>query len=432
MIYKDLIGEIKKTNRHTIIHGLAGSGKSTFIRDFSNDVKERCLKIAPTGLSAFNIDGITIESFIALLKKNKKSLLRYLLGNIDYIIIDEISMVHYYKLDDIFSINQKLERSNGYIKLIIVGDPFQLPPVVTRNMKNVYYKKTGIELLEADFYFFNSKQFNHYLISDKFQLYYLNANLRQADNAFSSALAKIAMGTADQKCFEYFNKREYFNTTEIEKKTLPLITTTKKMTDFFNSKGLSHCELFRDHMPIIEKIYEGYSEVSKENKHLLEPFRYAANIPIVFIQNDPEKKWRNGTRGMIKSIFCSPEAVDILLESDELVKCFPTQHKVQRLVYNEKTKEVKSECVAIIRRFPFILGFALTVHRCQGMTLEKLTFNVGHGCFASGQLYVALSRVRNINDLTLETALIAEDMKTEDNVKEYFERFLMKSTIISE
>ena len=105
-------------------------------------------------------------------------------------------------------------------------------------------------------------------------------------------------------------------------------------------------------------------------------------------------------------------------------------HFLYRFVYNRITRLVENECVAIVRQFPFVLGFALTIHKCQGMTLDKMTFNPAEGCFAPGQLYVALSRVRNISDLTLHVPISPQNIIVSRDVLNYFDLFKQKCEVV--
>ncbi|MDR0574899.1 MAG: AAA family ATPase [Tannerella sp.] len=131
MNYIKFINSIFVNNNPCLIHGFAGTGKSTFVQDISNRIGIRCLKLAPTGLSAYNIDGSTIDSLLACYHNAKNSTLAKLEELYDYIIIDEISMVHYFKMDKIFQIIETLNKRGKMIKLILIGDPFQLPPAAT-------------------------------------------------------------------------------------------------------------------------------------------------------------------------------------------------------------------------------------------------------------------------------------------------------------
>ena len=428
MIYNNIDKLLKDTN-HCIIHGLAGTGKSTLIGAISDKMGERCLKLAPTGLSAYNINGTTIDSLLFCYQKAQSSTLERMGISYDCIIVDEISMVHYYKLDKIFQIVEKLQSYGKIIKLILVGDPFQLPPVTTENMLNAYSKRRNTALTQDDFYFFNSEYFKKYINS--MNCFLLKMNYRQNDMRYAIIIEKIATGTADKYDLEYINQQIIQSSHHLPIQNTPVVTPTRNGTKFFNNIGLSQLEEIYTHNAFFEKTTNGYYEIEADYRDITEPVTYAKKAPVIFTQNNHYEKIVNGTKGFIRRIeCCDPEKLEIHTDNDIAVQCVPTRHFLYRFIYNENTRLVDNECVAIIRQFPFILGFALTIHKCQGMTLNKMTFNPAGGCFAPGQLYVALSRVKNISDLTLHVPIRPEDIIISREVFNYFNIFKQECEII--
>jgi len=431
MIFNNFIDRLFQDSNHSLIHGMAGTGKSTLIKIISDTKRERCLKLAPTGLAAYNINGTTIDSLLVCYHNAKNSTLTWL-EQYDLIIIDEISMVHCFKMDMIFEIIETLQSRGKTVKLVLIGDPFQLPPVTTPNMTQTYSKKMNTTLTPEKFYFFDSNYFQNYLNTmDKFLL--VN-NYRQEDDYFKSILEKIAKGTADKHELDFINQRVKHPSQNLSMQDIPVITPHRSGVHLFNQIGLEQFESRYFHDAVFEKLSIGYNDIEQDCRNITESIVYANSAPIVFTQNDYNQNWVNGTRGEIISClnigFYNTPIVKIRTDSDKEICCEPTRHSLYRFVYNVNTGKVGNECVAIVRQFPFVLGFALTVHKSQGMTLDKMTFNPGEGCFAPGQLYVALSRIKNLNNLTLHVPIEPSDILVSNDVQVYFDNFMRKCELV--
>ena len=422
----NLIDHIIKIDKHCIIHGFAGSGKSTLIRQLAEYLGDRCLKLAPTGNTAYNIDGTTLDSLLSCYGWSPNSTLKNL-ERYSYIVLDEISMTHSYKLDALFNILDCVNKGSKRTRLILIGDPFQLPPVVTNNMIKSFSEKARIRMSYDDFYFFNSKLFKDNF--NNMECFLLTKNYRQTDIEYDSTLRKIAQGLANQDDLEYINQRaiSYENAQLLNEH--PIIVPTRNGVGLFNNFFLKTCERIFTSVPIVERKDDGYDDIESEHEGLLEPLNYSIGAPVVFTQNDLNKRWVNGTKGFIyKNNLDNYEntCIGIRTDRDHYFMCEQTKHRLQRFVFIPKTNMIENETVAIIRQFPFILGYAITVHRAQGMTLNSMAFNTGEGLFSPGHLYVALSRVRKLDDLTLHVPLSEKDVIVSDNVKAYFDAFLKR------
>jgi ATP-dependent exoDNAse (exonuclease V) alpha subunit len=201
---------------------------------------------------------------------------------------------------------------------------------------------------------------------------------------------------------------------------------TRNGVKIFNNYYLNTFENIFTSNPIVERMTIGYNDIEPECNYLLEPFDYSIGAPIVFTQNDFGKHWVNGTKGFIHDYYWDNYEnmyLQIVTDREEYLTCMQTKHRLQRFVFKPKSKTIENETVAVIRQFPFVLGFAITVHRAQGMTLNSMAFNVGEGLFSPGQLYVALSRVKKLEDLTLHVPLRKEDVIVSDCVRAYFDAF---------
>ena len=419
----NLIEHILCSDKHCIIHGFAGTGKNTLIKQLAEYLGKKCLKLAPTGNTAYNIDGTTLDSLLSCYEWSPNSTLNKL-ELYDFIVLDEVSMTHSYKLDAIFSILDCLKKRSKKIRLILIGDPFQLPPVVTKNMVKAFSERARKRMSYDDFYFFNSKHFKDNF--NNMECFLLTKNYRQTDIHYHAILKKIAQGIIDQDELEYINQRFIFYENAQSLNEYPIIVPTKKGVGVFNNNFLKTCKRIFSSIPVVERKDDGYDDIESGHESLLEPLNYSIGAPIVFTQNDLHRRWVNGTKGLI----CNQNTdsyentnIEIKTDGDHYFMCEPTKHKLQRFVFKPETNAIENVTLAVIRQFPFILGYAITVHRAQGMTLNSMAFNTGEGLFSPGHLYVALSRVRRLDDLTLHVPLSKKDIIISHYVKAYFDAF---------
>jgi ATP-dependent exoDNAse (exonuclease V) alpha subunit len=426
--YTDFIEQLCSCRGNALILGFAGTGKSTLIKNLSIKMGDRCLKLTPTGQTASNIDGITIDSLLECYRKKPTSTINKIMYLYDCIIIDEISMVHYFKLDIIYKLQEKLAELGKKICIIMVGDIFQLPPVITKDMKKAYSKLNNRVLDYDDFLFFQSEYFQKDTVNN-LGLYILNKNYRQNNQYFEEVLQKIATGFADKHDLEYINQRVIKMDLDTFFQHCPILVPHRYTVKYFNNRRLQYFDQRDCNYPIYEKVLKGYEEVDEYYQDITEPIYYARFANIVFNQNNIYEHWANGTRGIITNFeidYFGNKSLEIRIENGNLVKCKPTLHYIRRFIYNESKNSVDTENVAIIKQFPFILGFAITIHKAQGMTLESMTFNVASGTFADGQIYVALSRVRDIKDLYLHVPISIKDIKVSTKIKEFYNDFTGK------
>jgi ATP-dependent exoDNAse (exonuclease V) alpha subunit len=432
MNYKAFVNHVFSSQNSCIIHGLAGTGKSTLVQELARRYGERCLKLAPTGLTAYNIDGTTVDSLLKCYQEARERTLNNMQASYDCIIVDEISMIHEHKLDAVFGMAETLHKRRKMMRLILIGDPFQLPPVVTPNMRQAYSEKRNVPLEQSDFYFFKSKRFRNYF--GGMECYLLARNFRQNDEVFIKVLGKIAMGSADKYDLDFINQRVIPPSSDLQPPDKTVITPYRDGVGYFNRIGLERLGEQYHQEAVFEKLLPGYQDIASEHRDIVEPISYALDAPVVFTQNDVNGYWVNGTRGKIKARrqdHAGTTILEIATDRGQVVACGPTRHELKRFVFNRQTGSVDNECVAIVRQFPFIIGFALTVHKCQGMTLNEMIFNTGQGCFAPGQLYVALSRVKDLNRLTLDASVKPGDVFVSDAVRNYFNYFQGRCVMIA-
>jgi hypothetical protein len=307
------------------------------------------------------------------------------------------------------------------------GDPFQLPPVVTDNMKTEFSKLANRELTEDDFYFFQSPLFGQRTKNNEMDFFSLETYYRQDNKAFIDTLQRIATGSPLPLDFECVNSRINYNF-----EGCPVVTTRRVDAKNFTNYYLEIKKWpFMIHNPFNKVLYHGFADIAKDYPDFDEPILYAMSAPIIFTKNEEKLNIVNGQRGVITAI--SPfDNVQIQTDRNTIVFCRPTTFQINRLVFDPKRYQVVDECAAMIDKLPFILGFSMTVHRCQGITLDNMIFNPGLGCFAPGQLYVALSRVRNLQNLVLHMPMRIKDIIVSKAVLGYYDFFSGKCTKVQD
>ena len=437
MKYNELIERLGRCEGNSLILGFAGTGKSFLINQLSAKLGGRCLILSPTGLTAFNIDGQTIDAFLGclgkLFKNNlPKNKLEEIKDFYDYIIVDEISMVHHFKLNRIYDFQKMLYAEGKKIKIIMVGDIFQLPPVVTNDMIDAFSQLYQTNVNVDSFLFFKSQGFYEDFQSGM-NLFLLTKNYRQNDSYFEKVLQKIALGSVCKNDIDFINQRAVKLTLDNYFERIPIILPDKGSCTAINGQMLSKCSSIMWNNPYIEKELKAGDPLAPHYYEMIEPFVFAYEARIIFIQNDIYGYWMNGTEGDIVCI--STDYYNNLIISvktkNGVINCAPTRQYLRRLVYNSKTHRIENENVAIVRQFPLKLAFAMTIHKAQGLTLDQMAFNKGAGMFAPGQTYVALSRVRNIEDLTLHVPIELSDIQVSRAIRSFYDDFSKNCTVIS-
>jgi len=419
--YKELREKILANTNITVIHGSAGTGKSHFIRELVKNIDGQYLLLGPTGLTSRNIGGGTIDSLLYRYSVEPGKTLKMLSDkNTRCIIVDELSMVQMYKIDYLINMLQILNSQGKFIKLILVGDPFQLQPVVTENMKTEFSKQYGRTLNDIDFYFFNSPAFINAVNSNQVDFYCFITQYRQKDGLFNSLLNSIAQGSIDNEGFMQLNKQYSMRTD-----CYPVVATKRMMVKYVNGSMLERQSISANtpiytNNPVCKYMLRGYENIEKEIINCMEPVSFTIGVPVRFITNDVTLGITNGLTGNIIDVNPSTETIQVAVSQTASIPCSPINFELYQFVFNENKRKVDIECVADIQRLPFVLNYATTVHSCQGATFDSMTFNTCSGCFAAGQLYTALSRVRSLQNLVLHVMIGYNDVKVSRSVFDYY------------
>ena len=412
---------VEKTGKSVFLTGKAGTGKTTFLKRVVEESKKRVVVVAPTGIAAINAGGVTIHSFFQLplhpfipgmkieskfaFSKEKRSIIK----TIDILIIDEISMVRSDLLDAIDSVLRRFRNRHkpfGGVQLLMIGDLQQLSPVVTDEdvqFLSQYYPSP---------YFFGS----HALARTDYVTIELKEVYRQQDAVFISMLNAVRGGRPSIEVIRALNSRYCPGFVPPPDEGYIRLTTHNHIADEYNSRQLS---LIDDQTHSFEAEVSGnFPESSYPVDFRLE---LKAGAQVMFVKNDPssDKRYYNGKIGIVTDFYEEYIMVQCPGE-DEKIAVEPLEWENSRYVINEQTQEMESEVIGIFRQYPLRLAWAITIHKSQGLTFDKAIIDAA-SAFASGQVYVALSRCRTLEGMVLATPLRQDAVITDLRVEDYIE-----------
>ncbi len=413
--YKEVSQMINKGVPLIFVTGGAGTGKSTFIHWLNDTYKGHVIKSAPTGIAALNIEGKTIHSLFRLAPKfitpddiaviPQKFLKVYKESKV--VIIDEISMVTSNMLDGVNMFLQKNLRNKlpfGGKTVVIVGDMFQLPPIVSNHASDVYFK------IYDTAYFFGSK-----VMQDiNFEFMELNKVRRQNDQTFIDVLSNIRVGKNITESIDILNSRCRIQNEPDDGAVV--LSPRNNEVDQRNNIELKKIRGAK------EQDYDGVLDGNFKTDRLPSPFYLTLKVgaQVQFTQNDPSIGVVNGTIGKVIDVHAEYVTVKVLSTNDiVIVKQAEWQEFDYR--YDEYKKEVISSPCGTYKQVPLKLAWASTIHKSQGNTLDNVHIDLGAGCFATGQLYVALSRCRTIDGITLSRKLNYDDVCVDDSIVSFYE-----------
>lgn len=420
-----------KHDKHPfLLTGKAGTGKSTIIKHLYEECKKnkmRCSVIAPTGVAALNVDcdATTIHSFFNFPPTNNYFIQKKYIDDMtlnrhtnisqtDVLIIDEISMVSSIVLDAIDYLFREVKKNKnvfGGIKVLLVGDMFQLPPIISPTNKEEYYKEYSSE------YFFDSHSVQKALKTNK---YYLNLELReihrQKDEKFINFLNNVRNNTLEDNDFDYINKRvtpfdlELFNDNS---KFNVILACTNNIVKNYNQQLLDSLptELITS-TATINRIYEWYPTSMYPTDVQL---KFKIGSQIMFVNNDKQKRWVNGT--MAKILEIQNGKVTVLTDSGKLLDVERFTFEFCGYRWGELT--VLSEFI----QYPFKLAWSITIHKAQGLTFDNVVVDFGEKVTGNNMVYVALSRCRTYEGISLVRPLRKEDVRINYKVKNYKRNF---------
>ncbi len=401
--FASVIGQTQGSGDNLFVTGRAGTGKSTLLRCLKTNLPQKTAVLAPTGLAAVNVQGQTIHSFFGfppqfitaeIVKKCRRAAL---FRNLDTIVIDEVSMV---RADLMQGIDMALRMTRkqpakpfGGVQIVAMGDLHQLPPVVREREMVAHFRDTF-----GGIYFFNAPVFRDAPLG----LIELNTVFRQQDPYFIEALNGIREGSPGRNHMDVFNDRVAPFRSLPDCDDYIVLTPVNQAADHTNRVFLDRLTTRAESF---DAIVTGKFEPSAYPTDAALVLKEGSKI--VLLRNDPDKRWVNGTQARISRIDGRTVWIDVAGEEHELE---PVTWENIRYDHDPETDRMVETVAGSFRQLPVRLAWALTIHKSQGMTLDKVYVDFGRGTFAHGQAYVALSRARSLNGLALARPIQQSDI----------------------
>lgn len=428
---------VQFTHRSLFLTGKAGTGKSTFLHYIAQTTKKKYVILAPTGIAAINVGGATLHSFFKLpfhpllpndrrySTQQLRNTLKYnsekikLIRELELIIIDEISMVRADIIDFIDKIlrvySHNMRIPFGGKQLLLVGDVYQLEPVL---------KEEDWQLLQPYYpskFFFDAHVFRTFqLVCIELQKVY-----RQRDDKFISILDHIRTSTITTTDLSLLNQQVGQHQPMDAHQLSITLSTRRDTVDYINSLHLSK-------LPGDATILHGSIDGEYPENNLPTPIELEVKTgaQILFIKNDREKRWVNGTLGTIIGIGDEEEGkIYVRTEQGEDVDVEQEVWNNVRYTYNQKEQKVEEEILGSFQQFPLRLAWAITIHKSQGLTFNQVKIDLSGGVFAGGQTYVALSRCRSLKGIALQEPVKREDIYVNQEVVRFSKNYNDPSAI---
>jgi ATP-dependent DNA helicase PIF1 len=405
---------MERDGKNMFITGRAGTGKSTLLQLFRHTTRKKCVVLAPTGVAALNIKGQTIHSFFGFppryfqqhdIKRRRDRRLYQLL---EILIIDEISMVRADIIDHI-DYFLRLHRDMphlpfGGVQVVFFGDLFQLPPVVGNEVEAVHFRQRY-----ATPYFFSAD-----VIKAGFELDMLELRkvYRQEQRHFLQLLDAVRLNEADYEVMESLNER-HLPDFDPEEAYVTLCSRNAR-ADAINQQALQG-------ISAPEKRY--LAKISGEFNPGIQPadpvLRLKEGAQVMFLKNDPERKFVNGSIGRVISL--DDDRVKVRIDDEDIEVKEVDWEMLRYRPDPDQAGNIIAEVTGTFSQLPLRLAWALTIHKAQGKTFDRIIIDMAGGAFEHGQTYVALSRCRTLEGIILRHPLRPKDMIMDPSVVEYFQ-----------
>ena len=418
--YNYALDRMEHSRDSLFVTGRAGTGKSTLLGLFRDTTKKRCVFLAPTGVAALHIRGQTIHSFFGLPPKfiTKQELTKRknhrLYKKVDCIVIDEISMVRVDLIDAIDTFLQ-LNRENslpfGGVQMIFFGDLYQLPPVIASAFERKYLREHY-----PSQYFFSAQVMNR--LEPRMEMIELHEVHRQKDKAFIRLLDSIRTRTFDLDDLEGLNNRVMTPDTLMPEEYITL-ATRNAVVDRINSSKMA--ELTSPEFLFVCKVQGQFTE---RNPPAPPNLRLRKGAQVMFVKNDQEKRFVNGTLGTVESVENDRISVRLVDEYSGEQKTIDVEKSTWEIIkyrFSEKNdKEIEAHVIGTFEQYPLILAWAVTIHKSQGKTFSNALIDLTGGAFDYGQTYVALSRCKTLDGIFLKSPIRPKDVMVDERIVDYY------------
>ena len=415
---QSLFEKIENTNNHFFITGKAGTGKSVLLQYFKYKSQKRLVIGAFTGVAALNVGGQTLNSlfelpigFIDLKQLRVSGRVATLMRHVDTVVIDEVSMVRadmMGAIDIVLRQAKNLQIPFGGVQIVMFGDLYQLPPVVADEGLHEYFAHN-----HGGPYFFNANVWQEM----KLHTYELSHNFRQQnDEVFKTVLNAVRKNQIDDSLLSILNQRyvEF-----LPKDGVVTLATRNATVNEINNRRLAE-------LSTQEQIYR--AEISGNLERSAFPAEefliLKKGAQVMLLKNDPEKRWVNGTVGVVESL--SPSEIKVRINGAIVYSIPKATWKKIRYFYNQETRTLDEETLSTFTQFPLRLAWAFTIHKSQGKTYNSVVVNMEGGAFAHGQTYVALSRCVSLEGLYLTQPITPADIITDPIVVNFMEQIHIK------
>lgn len=388
---------LERSDRNLFITGRAGTGKSTLLQHFRATTKKNVAVLAPTGVAAVNVGGETIHSFFGFkpditpdrVKRASKSRQEFY-KKIDTVVIDEISMVRADLLDAVakfLELNGKTPHQPlGGVQMVFFGDLYQLSPVVQRKEGELfrgYYESP---------YFFSARSFE----TMRLEWIDLTKVFRQTDETFLEVLNRIRNDTVSDDDLDELNARLRDEIDLFSLDDFVFLTTTNARASEINRNQLGFLPAKKE--TLRAGVTGSFDAACFPTDYDLE---LKEGAQVMLLNNDIFGRWVNGTIARIKEVDAEQERLTVILPDGGEEEVRPYRWDMFHFEFDKKTERMIPVSIGQFVQFPVRLAWAITIHKSQGLTLDKVVIDLSHGTFAHGQLYVALSRLRALKGLIL-------------------------------